>query len=107
MRTPSERVKQGLPVDGLPKKGRTKKTAPTAAPPASDPAVLEVDGELQDIWERRVLNPDQRKSTPINIKRPGMHLRWINLASNGRYQRARYEEGWQPVPKDQLVDERE
>lgn len=80
----------------------------------SDPATLakmaesfETDGDLVDIWERRMLNPDAKQSRPIRLKTPGMHLRWINLSSQGRYQRARYDEGWVPVVKAELIDERE
>jgi len=124
MRTPSERIKQGLPADGLPKRRPVKKDDPkseTPVPPSKPPhktegngeakdvsfAIIQTAGDLEDIWERRMLNPEQKQSEPIRIKRPGMHLRWINLAAHGRYQRARYEEGWEPVHKDQLVDERE
>lgn len=68
---------------------------------------IEIEGSLTDIWERRLLNPDGVRSTPIRIKTPGMRLRWINLSNRGRYQRARYEQGWIPVNKLELVDERE
>ncbi|MCR4339555.1 MAG: hypothetical protein NUW01_06675 [Gemmatimonadaceae bacterium] len=69
--------------------------------------VAEASGDLVDIWERRMLNPMGQTTQPIRIKTPGMRLRWINLASRGRYQRARYEQGWVPVEKRELVDERE
>ena len=65
------------------------------------------DGDLVDIWERRMLNPNFRKAPTVHIKTPGMHLRWINCAAPGRYHRARYEQGWIPVVKTELVDERE
>lgn len=65
------------------------------------------DGNLVDIWERRILNPNHHESIPIRIKTPGMKLRWINLSNKGRFQRARYEQGWVPVTKDELIDERE
>ena len=68
---------------------------------------LSTDGELVDIWERRLLNPDASESTAIRIKTPNMKIRWINLSNRGRFQRARYEQGWVPVHKDELVDERE
>jgi hypothetical protein len=67
----------------------------------------DTDGDLVDIWERRMLNPNARQTKPVRLKTPGMHLRWINLAQPGRYQRARYDEGWVPVVKSELVDERE
>ena len=63
--------------------------------------------EVLDIWERRMKNPQVQSSPMIRISTPGMKLRWINLASRGRYQRARYEQGWVPVEKGELVDERE
>lgn len=65
------------------------------------------DGDLVDIWERRMLNPNMKPANPIRLRTPGMHLRWINLSNNGRYQRARYEEGWVPVLRDELTDEKE
>lgn len=68
---------------------------------------LTTDGDLVDIWERRILNPNTRESLPIRITTPGMRLRWINLSNRGRFQRARYEQGWVPVVKGELVDERE
>lgn len=68
---------------------------------------LSTDGDLVDIWERRILNPHHTESLPIRISTPGMKLRWINLANRGRFQRARYEQGWVPVHKSELVDERE
>lgn len=68
---------------------------------------LTTDGDLVDIWERRILNPDSSPQEKIRIKTPGMHLRWINLSNRGRYQRARYEQGWIPVQKAELIDEKE
>jgi hypothetical protein len=68
---------------------------------------LSTDGDLVDIWERRLLNPDHREANPIRIKTPGMEIRWINLLNRGRFQRARYEQGWVPIHKAELVDERE
>lgn len=65
------------------------------------------DSNLIDIWERRMVNPYGEASVPIHIKTPGMHLRWINTAQEGRYQRAVYTQGWMPVHKDELHDERE
>lgn len=65
------------------------------------------DGDLVDIWERRILNPDHRESVPIRIKTVGMRIRWINLSNRGRFQRARYEQGWVPVHRSELMDERE
>ena len=65
------------------------------------------EGDLVDIWERRILNPTQTQTLPIRVSTPGMKIRWINLANRGRFQRARYEQGWVPVHKSELVDERE
>lgn len=118
MRTPSERVKQGLPEEGLPKKRKKngqageahvvpeEKTNGKATPELPDD-MFEVDGEVHDIWERRMINPETKQGEPIHLKRNGLHLRWINLSNNGRYQRAKYDEGWLPVTKDMLLDERE
>jgi hypothetical protein len=85
-----------------------KKKAP--APRADTRAGLSkltTDGDLVDIWERRILNPNHQETMPIRIKTPGMHLRWINLQNRGRFQRARYEQGYVPVHKSELTDERE
>jgi hypothetical protein len=68
---------------------------------------VSAEGDLVDIWERRLLNPNHQESQPIRIKTKGMRLRWINLSNRGRFQRARYEQGWVPVHKDELMDERE
>ena len=64
------------------------------------------DGDLIDIWERRILNPNEQNSTLIQITTPGMRLRWVNMALRGRYQRAR-NQGWVPVQKEELVDDRQ
>lgn len=68
---------------------------------------LTTNGDLVDIWERRLLNPNGSSNPTIIIKTPGMRLRWINLSNRGRYQRARYEQGWVPVERGELNDERE
>ena len=65
------------------------------------------DEKLLDIWERRLVSPDGISAPPIRIKTKGMRLRWINLTVRGRYTRARYEQGWQPVHQDELIDARE
>lgn len=67
---------------------------------------LTTDGDLLDVWERRMLNPNEANSTLVQIKTKGMRLRWINLSLRGRYQRAK-NQGWVPVEKDELVDERQ
>lgn len=64
------------------------------------------DGNVLDIWERRILNPMEQSSPKIRITTPGMRLRWINLSQRGRYQRAR-DQGWVPVERAELYDERE
>lgn len=92
-----------------------KKTAKQEKPKDPEPTAeeiiagteFEVDGEVIDIWQRRMKNPQMREAKPIRLKIPGMHLRWINCVNNGRYQRARFEEGWVNVQRDELVDERE
>lgn len=125
MRTPKERATQDEAAPKKNKGGRPRKTTTvtedvtsevTAAAPVAakmpTPAVgalheFSTDGDLVDIWERRMLNPGLKPSKPIRLKTPGMHIRWINLANNGRYQRARYEEGWVPVHQEELTDARE
>lgn len=73
----------------------------------SDLSKITADDDILDIWERRMLNPQGQTAPTIRISTPGMTLRWINLSSRGRYQRARYQQGWLPVEKAELVDERE
>jgi hypothetical protein len=107
MRTPKERAAQGLPEEGLKKRPGPKPKAKQPSALAQQLNEFSTDGDLVDIWERRMLNPSVKPATPIRLNTPGMHLRWINLANNGRYQRARYEEGWVPVNREELKDERE
>lgn len=75
--------------------------------PKGDEETFESKGQLLEIWQRRMVNPRALEDHGIRLKLPGQHLRWINLSTNGRYQRARYAEGWTPVRKVELVDERE
>lgn len=98
----------------MPRKPRTAKAAQIPDPPlaaASDPAPdsaeARVDGNLVDIWEKRMVDPNRTESLPVRIKTPGMKVRWINLKNQGRFQRARYEQGWAPVHRSELFDERE
>lgn len=107
MRTPKERLAEGLPEEGAPKKIKRQGLKEKPAKPPADLHAYTTDGDLVDIWERRMLHPNQKPATPIRLNTPGMHVRWINLANNGRYQRARYEEGWVPVSRDELKDEKE
>jgi hypothetical protein len=73
----------------------------------SDLSKITENDEVLDIWERRMLNPQQQSAPMVRIKTPGMTLRWINLNNRGRYQRARYEQGWLPVEQAELIDEKE
>jgi hypothetical protein len=82
-------------------------TQPMPTEEGTHPEPVETDGDLIDIWERRLLDPGRAAAPIVRIKRPGMHLRWINLTARGRYQRARYDQGYVPVTKDLLSDERE
>lgn len=105
MRTPKEREAAGLPE---PKKRAPRKPKPTKeVKTVEDLQMYSTDGDLVDVWSRRMLNPAVILNTSIQLKTPGMKIRWINLTNNGRYQRARYHEGWAPVHKDELADERE
>lgn len=70
----------------------------------NDPLPTVGDQEMIEIWERRFLNPGARPSEAVQIKQPGMTLRWINTAIEGRHHRAVYDQGWQPVPLSQLRD---
>lgn len=100
---------RGLEAEQSPPKRKyvKKEKPPDLGALAAAESEIDTEGDLLDIWQRRILNPDARQSTPIRIKIPGMHLRWINLANNGRFQRARYDEGYVPVRKRDLVDEHE
>lgn len=79
-------------------KEETKRTERAAATPS---------GDIVDIWERRITNPHHQESVPVRIKTPGMKLRWINLANRNRFYRARFEQGWVPVHRSELIEERE
>ncbi len=85
---------------GRPKTGVTKQRSDMES-------LYNVSGDVLDVWERRMVNPQGQSAPLIRISTPGMKLRWINLNNRGRYQRARYEQGWVPVEKGELVDERE
>lgn len=75
--------------------------------PKTATQALSKDSNLIDIWDRRMQNPDGISAPPIHLRTPGQHLRWINTRQTGRYQRATYQQGWVPVSKDELADERE
>lgn len=118
MKNEAEKPKRGRRYQ--PKYGSFKEAAQAKADKARDKQLEEMpkptravmnklttDGDLVDIWERRLVNPDHRDSVKVRISTPGMELRWINLKNPGRYHRARYEQGWVPVHKSELVDERE
>lgn len=65
-------------------------------------------GDLVEIWERRRQNPLQRGTPAVRITTPGQTLRWINRAArSGRLQEATEYQGWQPVHKTELKNERE
>lgn len=65
------------------------------------------DSDVLDVWQRRLINPDGESMPTIRIKTPGMKLRWINTEQTARYSRATRFQGWVPVERDELVDERE
>jgi hypothetical protein len=105
----------------MPFKKKTSNPAPIDAPIPADIAVQAdtsntpsqsvdapdrvVDPDtLVEVWERRFLNPAQRGSSEVKLKAPGMIVRWINTAIDGRYHRAVYDQGWQPVPVTLLAD---
>jgi hypothetical protein len=73
------------------------------APVESAPAAINPD-TLVEVWERRFFNPGPQPSKPIRLKAEGMVPRWINTSIEGRYHRAIYEQGWQPVPVALLAD---
>lgn len=76
-----------------------------AAPsPVEEPDTQVAPDTLVEVWERRFLNPNQRGSSEVKLKVPGMVCRWINTAIEGRYHRAVYDQGWQPVPVALLAD---
>lgn len=78
-----------------------------AAQKAEEQRIFETEGDLQDIWARRIANPDDfGTADEIHIKYSGFKLRWVNNEMAGRYQRVR-NMGYRPVEKDELVDPRE
>lgn len=100
---PTKKGTKYAPKHALPE---TADAIPTAKA-RNDLQKFSTDGDLLDIWERRILNPNHQESNPIRIKTPGMKIRWINLSNRGRFQRARYDQGWVPVQQSELEDERE
>lgn len=71
---------------------------PVEAAPTVSPDVL------TEVWERRFNNPGMESGKSIRLKMPGMTLRWINTAIEGRHHQAVYDQGWQPVPVNVLAD---
>lgn len=80
--------------------------APEAGPieVVTDPDTQIAADTLVEVWERRFLNPNQRGSNEVKLKAPGVVCRWINTMIDGRYHRAVYDQGWQPVPVALLSD---
>lgn len=76
----------------------------TPPEPVTDPDTQVAPDTLVEVWERRFLNPNQRGSSEIKLKASGVVCRWINTAIEGRYHRAVYDQGWQPVPVALLAD---
>ncbi len=89
-----------------PEKPPVKPRAKAKKPDFSD---LTKDPRRLQLWNRRLLNPHGSSSAPIRLKDEyaGMHVRWINTKIEGRYHRAVYEQGWQPVPAEALADPKE
>ena len=84
---------------GRPPKGTTKQRHALSK--------FSVDSDVLDVWERRMLNPNGTSTPLIHITTPGMKLRWINCEQSGRFHRARNDQGWVPVEKDELKNPRE
>jgi hypothetical protein len=76
----------------------------TAPEPVTDPDTKVSADTLVEVWERRFLDPNQRGSNEVKLKAQGMICRWINTTIEGRYHRAVYDQGWQPVPVSLLAD---
>jgi hypothetical protein len=76
----------------------------TPAEPVTAPDTQVAAETLVEVWERRFLNPNQRGSNEVKLKAPGVVCRWINTTIEGRYHRAVYDQGWQPVPVALLAD---
>lgn len=68
------------------------------------PKDLEIDPQRVRIWERRMINPMARDQAPILFKDGRWVPRWINTAITGRYHRALYLQGWQPVKVSDLSE---
>lgn len=57
---------------------------------------------VMEIWDRRLINPDERGSEQILLKQAGFVTRWINTAIAGRLHRAQHSQGWVPVRMTEL-----
>lgn len=80
-----------------------KKVMP--APIMADELKKKVDPSRVAVWERRLVNPGRSPSTPIALREDGVVTRWINTANEGRFHRAVYDQGWEPVRVDDLRDD--
>lgn len=74
--------------------------------PKATPDQLESEVKIPtvSVLERRLLDPFATSSTPIRLKDKSMTVRWVNSAIEGRYHRARHEQGWEPVRVEELED---
>lgn len=64
-----------------------------------------VDPQRVQVWERRMVNPGRESSRPVFLKDDTFVVRWVNTASEGRFHRAVYEQGWEPVEVKDLRDD--
>lgn len=63
-----------------------------------------VDPAKVNVWERRMVNPGRESTTPITLKQDGFTVRFVNTEVQGRFHRAVYDQGWEPVKVEELRD---
>ncbi len=57
-----------------------------------------------EVWERRLVDPNQRGDQSVHLKQAGFTIRIINTEVSGRYQEAVHRQGWVPIRKSDLSD---
>lgn len=72
-------------------------------PPIAEDLKKTIDPSKVAVWERRMVNPGQEPSSPINLTTPGFVTRWVDTSVGGRFARATNQQGWTVVKADELV----
>lgn len=75
-----------------------------APKPRAAEVVVEEKNAKAAIWERRLVNPGQEASAPIELREKGWTLRWINTTMPGRFHQAVNQQGYEAVRQEELQE---